>query len=129
MVVADGAAAVCQALSGDVPLVNMVLFAVELWLSGVAGDKALLLAAAWKALFSVAAGAAGLGLSSGRGAAEGCAALAMAVPVKGLLFRFSLGMVGVLRPGGSSPGRTAGCGLRPLKAYWPPMTSISGGWW
>ena len=96
----------------------MVLFAVELWLSGVAGDKALLLAAAWKALFSVAAGA-----------AEGGAALAMAVPVKGLLFRFSLGMVGVLRPGGSSPGRTAGCGLRPLKAYWPPMTSISGGWW
>ena len=48
---------------------------------------------------------------------------AMAVPpVKGLAFRFSPGMIGVLRAGGRLPGRGAGCGLRSLKAYWPPMT-------
>ena len=57
-------------------------------------------------------------------------AICSGVPSSGLLCRLSSGMTGVLRMGGRRlPGSGARCGLRSLRAYWPPMTSISGGWW
>ena len=57
-------------------------------------------------------------------------AICNGVPLSGLVFRLSSGMTGLERMGGRRlPGSGARCGLRSLRAYWPPMTSISGGWW
>mgnify|MGYP001685705745 CR=1 FL=1 len=57
-------------------------------------------------------------------------AICSGVPLSGLVFRLSSGMTGLERMGGRGlPGSGARCGLRSLRAYWPPMTSISGGWW
>ena len=57
-------------------------------------------------------------------------AICSGVPLSGLVFRLSSGMTGLERMGGKGlPGSGARCGLRSLRAYWPPMTSISGGWW